>query len=141
MLYLCAMDWNIDDIEQWGEVARYILARKKYSVLRIEGEMGAGKTTFVARLLAEMGSEDHVSSPTYALVNEYHTPIGRVYHFDLYRLKEYQELEDLGFYEYIDGGDLCVIEWADSFPKVFENRNFHTLTVRVIEGKREISFC
>lgn len=80
-------------------------------VFAIEGEMGAGKTTFIQALCEFLGSPDRVSSPTFALVNHYRSPQGDIYHFDTYRLGKVQELEDIGFTEYIDSGHYCFIEW------------------------------
>lgn len=140
MVYLCGMYWKINNLEAWNPIAEHILHHRKYSILRVDGEMGAGKTTFIACLLGMMGSDDAISSPTYSLVNEYHTLQGKVYHFDLYRLKDYRELEELGFEEYLDDDALCVIEWGDSFPDAFEGRDFHTLCIEECDGERTVSF-
>ncbi len=83
-------------------------------VVMFEGEMGAGKTTLIKHLCAILGVTDDVSSPTYALVNEYHTETGRViYHFDLYRLEHPEEVLDIGIEEYFSDRALSFIEWPD----------------------------
>jgi tRNA threonylcarbamoyladenosine biosynthesis protein TsaE len=91
------------------------------SVVAFEGEMGAGKTTLISALAAAMGVADDVSSPTFALVNEYRD--GRqqpVYHFDFYRINSLAEAEQMGAVEYFDSGYLCLVEWparvADLLP-------------------------
>jgi len=82
------------------------------SVVAFEGEMGAGKTTFIRALAATLGVADDVSSPTFALVNEYrdgrHQP---VYHFDFYRIDSPEEAARIGASEYFDSGYLCLVEW------------------------------
>lgn len=81
-------------------------------VVAFEGEMGAGKTTFIRVLAAALGITDDVSSPTFALINEYRD--GRdhpVYHFDFYRIESIEEAERIGSVEYLDSGYLCLVEW------------------------------
>ena len=81
-------------------------------IITFSGELGAGKTTLIKSMCRLLGVTEAVSSPTYALVNEYHTQTGMsVYHFDWYRIKDAQELLDIGIYEYLDGPGLCLIEW------------------------------
>ncbi|MFD2717849.1 tRNA (adenosine(37)-N6)-threonylcarbamoyltransferase complex ATPase subunit type 1 TsaE [Hymenobacter monticola] len=91
------------------------------TVVAFEGEMGAGKTTLISALAAALGVADDVSSPTFALVNEYRD--GRqqpVYHFDFYRINSVAEAEQMGAVEYFDSGYLCLVEWparvADLLP-------------------------
>lgn len=76
-----------------------------------EGEMAAGKTTFIKAFCAILGVDDVVSSPTFSIVNEYESPIGLIYHFDFYRLKNQQEAYDIGYEEYFYSGDYCLVEW------------------------------
>ncbi len=84
------------------------------TVVLLHGSMGAGKTTLVRGIAAVLGSEDSVSSPTFAIVNEYVTSDdSSVFHFDMYRIERIEEAIDLGFEEYINSGNLCLIEWAE----------------------------
>jgi tRNA threonylcarbamoyladenosine biosynthesis protein TsaE len=92
-----------------------------YTVVAFEGEMGAGKTTLISALAAALGVADDVSSPTFALVNEYRDgPQRPVYHFDFYRINSVAEAEQMGAVEYLDSGYLCLVEWptrvADLLP-------------------------
>jgi tRNA threonylcarbamoyladenosine biosynthesis protein TsaE len=80
-------------------------------VFMIDAPMGAGKTTLIKELCKILGSRDNFSSPTYSIVNEYSHPDGKIYHFDLYRLKSEEELYDIGFDEYVGSGEYCFIEW------------------------------
>ena len=82
------------------------------SIVCFEGEMGAGKTTLIRALCATLGVADDVSSPTFALVNEYRDSQGQpIYHFDFYRLDSEEEAARLGAVEYFDSGYLCLLEW------------------------------
>jgi tRNA threonylcarbamoyladenosine biosynthesis protein TsaE len=82
------------------------------SVVAFEGEMGAGKTTLIRALATALGVADDVSSPTFALVNEYRDGHDRpVYHFDFYRIDSIEEAERIGATEYLDSGYLCLVEW------------------------------
>ncbi|GAC1367757.1 MAG: tRNA (adenosine(37)-N6)-threonylcarbamoyltransferase complex ATPase subunit type 1 TsaE [Hymenobacter sp.] len=88
------------------------LAESGCSVVAFAGEMGAGKTTLIRALAAALGVADDVSSPTFALVNEYRDGRDRpVYHFDFYRIDSVDEAERMGAAEYLDSGYLCLVEW------------------------------
>lgn len=89
------MTFKIHKIEDWQEVVNQILPKLQHNLLLLKGNLGAGKTTFTQFLLKNLGSMDEVSSPTYAIVNEYRTPKGNVFHFDLYRMKSVGEVYDL----------------------------------------------
>ncbi len=83
-------------------------------VFAFYGEMGAGKTTFIKACCKELGSQDYVTSPTFALINEYRTTNGLViYHFDFYRIKKLEEAFDLGYEDYLYSGNYCFIEWPE----------------------------
>jgi tRNA threonylcarbamoyladenosine biosynthesis protein TsaE len=88
------------------------IAESGHPIVAFEGEMGAGKTTLIRALCAALGVEDDVSSPTFALVNEYRDGRGRpIYHFDFYRVDSEEEAARLGAAEYFDSGYLCLVEW------------------------------
>ena len=82
-------------------------------VFAFKGDLGAGKTTLIKALSAELGVEGGTSSPSFSIVNEYAGTTGPVYHFDLYRLKDAHELEGIGFTEYLDSGKYCFVEWPE----------------------------
>lgn len=85
---------------------------KQDNILLFEGEMAAGKTTLIKEICRQSGVEEPVSSPTYALVNEYESNTGEIiYHFDFYRIQDETEALDMGAQEYFDSGNKCLVEW------------------------------
>ena len=105
----------INGVEQLSEVSDYLLSmRNEADIIAFYGAMGAGKTTLIKNLCHRMGVSDEVNSPTFAIVNEYVTEEGEsVYHFDFYRIKKIEEAYDIGFENYFDSGNLCLIEWPE----------------------------
>ncbi len=96
------------------------------------GKMGAGKTTFIQALCKVLGSNDNVTSPTFALINEYQTPInGSIFHFDFYRIKNLEEAFDLGYEDYLYSGSYCFIEWPEKIESI--------LPENLVEVKIEIA--
>lgn len=98
-------------------------------ILQLQGEMGAGKTTFTSALLAALGSEDTISSPTFSLVNAYDTPKFSVYHFDLYRLESEEDIEHIGFFDYLGQNALLIIEWSALVAPYLPKDKLFTLTI------------
>ncbi len=82
-------------------------------VFAFYGSMGAGKTTFIKAVCEELGVTDAVTSPTFAIVNEYNSAHGPVYHFDFYRINSVAEVMDLGFDDYAYSGNICLMEWPE----------------------------
>lgn len=103
----------IDERASGAFAARLAPLLGDVSLFTLEGDLGAGKTTFVRALLAAMGYEGRVKSPTYALVEPYEIEGREVFHFDLYRLSDPEELDFLGLDDYFTGQSLCLVEWAD----------------------------
>jgi tRNA threonylcarbamoyladenosine biosynthesis protein TsaE len=100
------------------ELREWIVAQKN---ILFYGEMGAGKTTLIKGICAALGSSNEISSPTYALVNEYEGDNSLIYHFDLFRLKSFEEVLDIGFEEYIDSDAICLIEWPEKIESLVEH--------------------
>lgn len=105
---------DIVHIDDWKPLAAELIrAFPGITVFLFSGQLGAGKTTLIREICEHLGVEDPVSSPTFSIVNEYICNNGAIYHFDLYRIKSPGELLDIGWYEYIDGGRLCLVEWPE----------------------------
>lgn len=134
------MNFRISKIEDWQDVINEILPEIKHNILILRGNLGAGKTTFTQFLLKNLGSKDEVNSPTYSIVNEYSTPKGKIYHFDLYRLKNIEEVYDIGIEEYLENAFLCIIEWPEVYQDDLEGLDYHEMNIAVQDGIREISF-
>ena len=101
------------------------------SIVAFYGQMGAGKTTLIRAIVALLGSTDVVTSPTFALVNQYSTADGEaVYHFDFYRINRLEEAFDLGYEEYFYSGDLCLIEWSEKIGELLPE-DVMTVTIHV----------
>ena len=87
-----------------------------------------------------MGSTDTVTSPTYAIVNEYNTPKGKVFHFDLYRLNTIEEVYDIGMDEYLENSELCIIEWPEIYEDELSYYGYHEMTIEIDGDSRTIHF-
>ncbi len=109
------MEFVAENLHDLPAIAKALLDNLGESnVIAFDGQMGAGKTTFIQNILRAMGIENTHGSPTYSIVNEYKSPFyGAVFHFDLYRLNSQEEAFDIGIEEMIYGGGICFIEWPD----------------------------
>ncbi len=140
MQYIC------ENITQLSEIAQKVINLYQNTpdfpnVWILEGEMGAGKTTFAKALCKAMGIQSHIQSPTYSLVNEYLLPDDtllkdtlskntlphqttpkKVYHFDFYRIKNEEEAWDIGTLEYFDSPHICLVEWASQIPSLLPKK-------------------
>ncbi len=105
-----------------------------------EGEMAAGKTTFIKAFCDSLGVRDVVSSPTFSIVNEYESEKGLIYHFDFYRLKNLQEAYDIGYEEYFYGGDYCLIEWPQKVEDLLPEKYIKVEITITGDEKRTFTF-
>ena len=130
---------QISNLSALGDSVRLLLkAFPDERVFAFYGAMGAGKTTLIKALCHELGSADYVTSPTFALINEYSTSNGSViYHFDFYRIKKIEEAFDLGYEDYIYSGNYCFIEWPEMIESLLPDG---IVEVRIREGENGIRF-
>ena len=155
------MDIKIHDIEHIREAARefikYIGDRR---VFAFYGKMGAGKTTFVKAICEELGVDDVITSPTFAIINEYQvigdrcwvmdnsqtvntqhpSPITQIFHFDFYRIKKLEEVYDMGYEDYFYSGALCFIEWPELIEEILPDDAVRVSITENADGSRTVSF-
>jgi len=115
---------------------------KDKRIFAFHGEMGAGKTTFIKTICEHLKVTDTVSSPTFAIVNEYLTQdAGSVYHFDLYRIKSWTEMLEIGYEDYFYSGCYCLLEWPEKIVNLLPEETVHIDIVVSTDGsKRTITF-
>lgn len=116
-------DLKIKSLEEINSVAKqFIELVGERRVFAMYGAMGVGKTTFVKAVCEELGVEDTINSPTFAIVNEYHTAKDKlVYHFDFYRIEDVQEAYDFGYEDYFYSQAMCFIEWPERIETILPN--------------------
>jgi tRNA threonylcarbamoyladenosine biosynthesis protein TsaE len=131
------IEYTLVEIDQ---VAKQIINSFFHSIVAISGQMGSGKTTLVKSIASQLGSEDTVSSPTFGLVHEYDIPNTKLIHMDLFRLEKQSELDQLGFYDYISTGKICLIEWPELAAKHIQGACHHVHIEWVDENIRKLNF-
>lgn len=112
---------HIKDLQELdGAAEKFLKEIGDSRLIALYAPMGAGKTTFTTAVCKRLGvHEDAVSSPTFAIVNEYRTASGEpLYHFDFYRITKIAEAFDIGFYDYVDSGALCLMEWPENIEDI-----------------------
>lgn len=131
----------LEDMDSLPDAAEMIINEiGTRHVIALCGGMGAGKTTLTAEIVKQLGSEDTVTSPTFALVNQYSTDKGEnIYHFDFYRIKSPEEAFDIGYEEYFYSGELCIVEWAEKIEELLPQDTMRVNITVSDEGKRIIT--
>jgi tRNA threonylcarbamoyladenosine biosynthesis protein TsaE len=102
-------------------VVKQLLKKLKTKTILLYGDMGVGKTTLIKKLVKELGSNDEVSSPTFSIVNEYELKNDKIFHFDLYRIKNLEEAYNFGIEDYLDSNHWILIEWPDVVKPILNN--------------------
>jgi tRNA threonylcarbamoyladenosine biosynthesis protein TsaE len=132
---------QIPSLETIRESARtFINNMGDNTIFAFYGKMGSGKTTFIKALCEELGVEDVVTSPTFAIVNEYRsaTTAELIYHFDFYRIKKLEEVYDMGYEDYFYSGSLCLIEWPELIEELLPEDAVKVFIEEQPDGKREV---
>lgn len=119
---------------------KFLHLMKDKKIFAFFGSMGVGKTTFIKALCNELGVVEIVTSPTFALVNEYQTGSNNViYHFDFYRIEKIDEVYDLGYEEYFFSGNYCFIEWPEKIAEILPEDIVYVHIVENNDGSRTIN--
>ena len=136
------MEITINGLDTIRSAARQFIENIGSSrVFAFYGKMGAGKTTFVKALCEELGCDDVIPSPTFAIVNEYTDGEQQpVYHFDFYRIKKLEEVYDMGYEEYFYSGALCLIEWPELIEDVLPDDTVRVTIEEQADGSRLLTF-
>lgn len=136
------MEIKIQSLEHIHEAAReFIAAMGDNTVFALYGKMGAGKTTFIKALCQELGVEDVVTSPTFAVINEYRSDIAGelIYHFYFYRIKKLEEVYDMGYEDYFYSGALCFIEWPELVEELLPGNTIKVTIEELEDGSRKLT--
>ena len=141
------MEIKIKDLGNIQKAARLFIEQiGEHKVFAFYGKMGAGKTTFIKAICEELGVNDVITSPTFAIINEYRTsPKGRlvettIYHFDFYRIKKLEEVYDMGYEDYFYSGALCFIEWPELIEEVLPEDAVKVQIIEKEDGTRAVLF-
>ena len=137
------MELRIDNIDSIREAARlFVAATGENTVFAFYGKIGAGKTTFIKAVCEELGVEDVITSPTFAIVNEYRsdTTGELIYHFDFYRIKKIEEVYDMGYEDYFYSGALCFIEWPELIEELLPEEAVKVTIEENADGSRIVRF-
>ena len=139
------MEIKIKDLGNIQEAARLFIEQiGEHKVFAFYGKMGAGKTTFIKAICEELGVNDVITSPTFAIINEYRTsPKGRLvettlYHFDFYRIKKLEEVYDMGYEDYFYSGALCFIEWPELIEELLPENTVKVCITENGDGTRSV---
>ena len=135
------MEITIKSLDNIHEAAKeFIKEMGDGKVFAFYGKMGAGKTTFIKALCEVLGVEDVITSPTFAIINEYtdgeENPI---YHFDFYRIKKLEEVYDMGYEDYFYSGNLCLLEWPELIEEILPDNVIKVTISEQADGTRKIS--
>ena len=136
------MEINIKNIDEIGEAAKtFVDAMGDRTIFAFYGKMGAGKTTFIKAVCEALGVRDVINSPTFAIVNEYLDGNGYpIYHFDFYRIKNIQEVLDIGYEDYIDSGCVCFMEWPELIEDILPLDAVKVTIKEMEDGSRTLTF-
>jgi tRNA threonylcarbamoyladenosine biosynthesis protein TsaE len=131
---------QLSDLRKVSEIIHEIVSSSRKNVVLLHGNLGTGKTSLVKDYLRLVTGSDLADSPTFSLVNDYQTNHGKIHHFDLYRLNSLEDIEDIGFWEYVESGNTCFIEWPEKIAELLpENQRINVDIKLNLEQCREFS--
>ena len=131
---------TINGLEDYPQAAReFVKLLDQGRIYAFYGKMGSGKTTFIKCVCEELGVQDTINSPTFAIVNEYEDAIGNtIYHFDFYRIKSIEEVYNMGYEEYLYGNAICFMEWPELIEELLPEETVKVFVEEVENGGRHI---
>lgn len=136
------MTINITSPETIHEAAKeFVAAMGDANVFAFYGNMGAGKTTFIKAICEELGVDDVITSPTFAIVNEYTGRDTTIYHFDFYRIKKMEEVYDMGYEDYIYSNAICFMEWPELIEPLLPEDVVKVNISEQPDGTRKVEIC
>ena len=128
----------VHSIEEMSDVAQTFLKEiGDKRVIAFFGNMGVGKTTFIKEVCKQLGVTDVVNSPTFAVINEYASNVGPIYHFDFYRIKNIEEAYDFGYEDYFYSGNFCFIEWSEKIVDILPDDCIQVTITELENGNRK----
>ena len=128
---------SLNEIEHAAK--KIILLINKYNIFAFTGELGAGKTTFIASICKLLGVPETVTSPTYSLIQEYQVGENKIiYHLDLYRIKSNEEAADAGVEDCLYSNELCFVEWPEKAPLLFPDSTVYIFFQILSDDKRKL---
>ena len=135
------MEITIKSLDTIHEAAKeFVKEMGEGKVFAFYGKMGAGKTTFIKALCEVLGVEDVITSPTFAIINEYTDGKGDpIYHFDFYRIKKLEEVYDMGYEDYFYSGNLCLLEWPELVEDILPENVIKVTIEEQPDGTRKLS--
>lgn len=128
----------LDDI---SDIADKVLEIANHKILLFYGKMGVGKTTLIKAIAEKLGVVDNLSSPTFSIANEHFLKVGKLYHFDFYRINSEDELLDLGIEEMLESGHWCLIEWPEKAESILPSNTTKININTESNGSRTINIC
>ncbi len=137
------MKISIKSLDSIHEAAReFIKNMGTGHVFAFYGKMGAGKTTFIKAVCEELGVDDVITSPTFAIVNDYTSSKddSHIFHFDFYRIKKLEEVYDMGYEDYFYSGSLCFIEWPELIEDILPGDAVKVTITQNGDGGRVVEF-
>ena len=135
------MEITISNLDNIRESAReFINNIGSHKVFAFYGKMGAGKTTFIKAICEELGVDDVITSPTFAIINEYSGKDETIYHFDFYRIKKLEEVYDMGYEDYFYSGAICFIEWPELIEELLPLDAVKVTLSENSDGTRSVRF-
>ena len=131
---------GLEDLDRAAQ--EFLRAIGEHNLIAFYAPMGAGKTTFITAVCKALGvEEDAISSPTFAIVNEYRGRGGRpIFHFDFYRIEQPAEALDIGLYDYLDSGELCLMEWPENVETLLPEETLQVHIEVAPDGSRMLSW-